>query len=259
MGQLNQRGDIDIAAFAVYTPLGLAALYMLPGGIRRGVGLCLAYLTVFILLKLVGAAMAVDTQATDNTSLATPATIISTVVLAPLLSAAQAAANWQLNSKASGNSHLDSYHIQLLPRLNHVLILASLILGIVGGIDVFSTSSTCRTNSDCTGLALLRAAAGLSIAAWAVTVATLAYAPSQRYNSTNRRTLPRHSMPALAVALVLLMARLVYTVGVAATIDTDRTQIFNPLTGSWVLYLCIAWLPELGASVAVLVAVMEGF
>jgi hypothetical protein len=47
----------------------------------------------------------------------------------------------------------------------------------------------------------------------------------------------------------LLMVRLVFTVGVATTVGTGHTQVFNPITGSWVLFLVLAFLPEVFVSV----------
>lgn len=56
------------------------------------------------------------------------------------------------------------------------------------------------------------------------------------------------------LVMPILAARLVYTVGIAVTIDTTKTQVFNPLTGSWLLYLLLAFLPEVGVSSVLVVA-----
>lgn len=183
--------------------------------------------------------MVIAAQEKMDASLSTPAAILSTVVLAPLLSAAHG-----MVRVVVGDGQLSQ-----VSRLNHIVILLSLILGIVGGINAFSATSTCHTDSNCSALSLLRAAAGLSVAAWAITTLTLIWF------STSKVSRSRASTAFLLIPLIFLSARLVYTVGVAATIDvTTRTQVFNPLTGSWILYLCVAWLPELGATISLLIA-----
>ena len=129
------------------------------------------------------------------------------------------------------------------------MIIASLAVGIVGGLDAFSTTPTASSIKN--GQLYLRIAAGLSAAAWALICLSVLIFLS------NRSALPSfHAKLCPIVGLVvipLFVARLVYTVGIAVTIDTTKTQIFNPLTGSWIVYLLLAFLPEVAIS-SILVA-----
>jgi hypothetical protein len=137
-----------------------------------------------------------------------------------------------------------SKHIPRLLRLTHLVIIASLALGIVGGLDAFSTSPD--ANSYKNGRLYLRIAAGLSVAAWVLITLSVIIFFSQRHsmNAFYQKLLPIVG----GIVMPIFIARLVYTVGIAVTIDTTKTQVFNPLTGSWVLYLLLAFLPEVAIS-----------
>ncbi|KKY13613.1 hypothetical protein UCDDS831_g08850 [Diplodia seriata] len=85
MGHLNERGWINVATLAVYVPLLAGTLFTL---IRQRFRMkSFYYLLTFILVKFVGAAMTIDVQLNNNTTLYTPAAILSTVVLTPLIMA----------------------------------------------------------------------------------------------------------------------------------------------------------------------------
>lgn len=273
MGHLNERGWINVATLVVYIPLLAGALCTL---FRQGFRFkSFYYLLIFILgthdpttqqtdklsisaVKFVGAAMTIDVQVKDNAGLYTPAAILSTIVLTPLVMTVAGIINLKYASPPS-DTYIEPNAYALLPRsapadphakplvascttrlthVTHLAILASLSLGIAGGLDVFSTTP----DPGSSGKTYMRAAAGLAAGAlFLVFVVTLT-------NSANARALggwyARLYTVVAWVALPLLAARVAYTVGVAATIMTTRTQVFNPLTGSWVLYLCLAWLPE---------------
>ncbi|KAL1621658.1 hypothetical protein SLS56_009128 [Neofusicoccum ribis] len=256
MGHLNQRGWINVATLVVYVPLlagTLATLFR-----QRFRMKSFYYLLVFILVKFVGAAMTIDVQLKDNASLYTPAAILSTIVLTPLVMTVAGIINLQSASSPHFTPPQQAYALlprsaaaaaptekrtfssrsSRLTRLAHLLILASLALGIVGGLDVFSTAP----DPDTPGKTYMRAAAGLAAGALLLIAAVVAT------NWGDARAFAGWSASlyvAVAVAVLpLLAARVAYTVGVAATVLTTRTQVFNPLTGSWVLYLCLAWLPE---------------
>ncbi|GME47337.1 hypothetical protein GTA08_BOTSDO03825 [Neofusicoccum parvum] len=237
MGHLNQRGWINVATLVVYVPLlagTLATLFR-----QRFRMKSFYYLLVFILVKFVGAAMTIDVQLKDNASLYTPAAILSTIVLTPLVMTVAGIINLQSAAAAAPTEKRTfSSRSSRLTRLAHLLILASLALGIVGGLDVFSTTP----DPDTPGKTYMRAAAGLAAGALLLIAAVVAT------NWADARAFAGWSASlyvAVAVAVLpLLAARVAYTVGVAATVLTTRTQVFNPLTGSWVLYLCLAWLPE---------------
>lgn len=194
--------------------------------------------------------MSIDIQRTNNTALATPAAVLSTVVLSPLLMATLSIVTLDDRPNPPKISNNRAAH---LSRLTHIIIIVSFALGIVGGIHVFSTTSRCTAAAHCNDLAYLRAAAGLSIAAWALigVAVVIHHADRQRESSmaTRKEQRIRRVYPLVValtvIVLLLLLARLVYTLGVAVTIGTDRTQVFNPMSGSWVLYLCLAWIPEM--------------
>lgn len=248
MGSLNQRGDINAAAIAVYVIVtaGLGLL-MIRNGIRGQLGYL--YILLFTLVKIVGAAMAIDVQLTSNASLYTPAAILSTVVLSPLMLGVCSLINPGKDFIRNLRSPV-ARHIPRLLRLTHIVIIASLALGIVGGLDAFSTNPTANDYKN--GRLYLRIAAGLSCAAWALIMLSVVIFIGHRHsiNPFYRKLLPIVG----GLVMPILAARLVYTVGIAVTIDTTKTQVFNPLTGSWLLYLLLAFLPEVGVSSVLVVA-----
>ena len=103
MGQLDQRGDIDIATIAVYIPiLCLAAISLFRNGLKDGAGW--VYLILFsismntlimllltlcpdlsLLVKIAGAAISIDYEKTGNTGLEEPSAIINSIGLSPLM------------------------------------------------------------------------------------------------------------------------------------------------------------------------------
>jgi hypothetical protein len=214
--------------------------------------------------------MTLDVQLTLNTSLYTVAAIFSTVVLSPLLMAVIEMINpgfssQSLSSKAFnhlwGESDAETQRfysqannsgwrkfIPKLFRLNRLVIVVSLAMGIVGGLDAFSTDPTNFPN----GRLYLRVAAGMSLAALVIIwLALILLWPERQYMDIFHR---KTYVVLAAWVVPWLTVRVAYTMGVALTIDTNRSQVFNPLTGSWILYLCVAWLPEIFCSIS-LVAV----
>jgi hypothetical protein len=141
-------------------------------------------------------------------------------------------------------------HIPRLLRLTHLIIIASLALGIVGGLDAFSTNPTADSYKN--GRLYLRIAAALSCVAWGlITLSVIIFLGQRRsMNGFYQNLLPIVG----GIVMPIFVARLVYTVGIAVTIDTTKTQVFNPLTGSWVLYLLLAFLPEVAISSTLVVA-----
>ncbi|EKG09830.1 hypothetical protein MPH_13037 [Macrophomina phaseolina MS6] len=213
MGHLNERGWINVATLVVYLPLLVGTLATL---LRQGFRLkSFYYLLVFVLgisdtrmlqkksstdinpVKYVGAAMTIDVQLKNNASLYTPAAILSTIVLTPLIMSVGGIVSLKCASppyQHSGTAYLAAPErpaYELLSRtatspdqkplitsrttrlthLSHLAVLASLALGIVGGLDVFSTTPDPNSN----GKTYMRAAAGLAAGALfliAVVVAT---------------------------------------------------------------------------------------
>ncbi|RDW80274.1 hypothetical protein BP6252_04912 [Coleophoma cylindrospora] len=260
MTKLNQRGDLNAAALAIFTPLFIGASYTLYlHGFKKAQGYI--YVILFTLVKLVGAAMSIDVQINHNAALYTPAAILSTVVLSPLLLATASLVNAKSvlsvsdqefakhalpELTVSNRSQTDKavsngsrFARPSISRLTQLMIIVSLSLGIVGGLDAFATVAT----NISTGQLYLRIAAGFSVGAWVLICVSLAGNWNKRQYMDG---LSQALYPIIAgVVLPLLAVRLVYTCGIAITIDTTMTQVFNALTGSWVLYLCIAWLPEI--------------
>ncbi|RDW92654.1 hypothetical protein BP5796_02048 [Coleophoma crateriformis] len=237
MTKLNQRGDLNAAALAIFTPLFIGASYTLYlHGFKKAQGYI--FVTLFTLVKLVGAAMSIDVQINQNAALYTPAAILSTVVLSPLLLATASLVNAKSETDKAVSKG-SRFARPSISRLTQLLIIVSLSLGIVGGLDAFATVAT----NISTGQLYLRIAAGFSVGAWVLICVSLAGNWNKRQYMDG---LSQALYPIIAVVILPLLAvRLVYTCGIAITIDTTMTQVFNALTGSWVLYLCIAWLPEI--------------
>lgn len=215
--------------------------------------------------------MTLDVQLNDNKSLFTPAAILSTVVLSPLLLATMeflnpgfkaqktllSAAFSLLHSNdlektreyySQNNDHGVRKYIPKLFNLNRIIIIASLVFGILGGLKVYGTDETQFSS----GKTYIRVAACLFMVAIVfIWFTLLSLWPERKFFPAFRRQL----YVVLATIIVpLLTLRVVYTVGTAFTIDTSNTQIFNPLTGSWVLYMCIAWLPEVLCTIVYVIA-----
>ncbi|OJD29413.1 uncharacterized protein BKCO1_8100038 [Diplodia corticola] len=321
MGHLNERGWINVATLAVYLPLLAGTLFTL--FLQRWRMKSFYYLLTFILVKFVGAGMTIDVQLNNNTSLYTPAAILSTVVLTPLVmavadiinlkhAASSSTRNTPNDRRASRLRPLElvnrtafpshpppsyspspyppthSYpssstttstdlnlnkplppptaprHSTILARLTHLSILLSLGLGVTGGLRVFSspTSSTPPTADQLSsGETYMRGAAGLAALAVALTfVAAVMGWGRARGMGTQGMQGGRWWGVAygvvLGVGVPALVARVAYTVGVAATVgewdggDGGATSVWDPLRGSWVLYLCLAWVPEVVVGVA---------
>lgn len=124
-----------------------------------------------------------------------------------------------------------------------MVIVVSLALAIVGGLDAFSTDSSAHQS----GKTFMRVAAGLWMAAYVLLVLPVGLLWRERSRMGNFH---RRAYVVIAVGVLpLLGLRVAYACGNAFTLGTTSTQIFNPLTGSWILYLFLAFLPEVAISV----------
>lgn len=116
------------------------------------------------------------------------------------------------------------------------VILTALCVGITGGLFIFTTHTTPLRIAR--GQVLLRTAAGLAISSWILTLtAIFLFYPERHTIGIAYPIIACMVMPAFLV-------RLAYGCGVASTFQTNLTQIFNPLIGNWIIYMSMAFLPE---------------
>lgn len=203
--------------------------------------------------------MTIDVQVASNTNLFTTAAVLSTVVLSPLLIATLEMINpgYPSHGKLYTRFFPDKPSQSFIPtnnggihhclpqlfQLNRMVIVVSLALAIVGGLDAFSTDSSAHQS----GKTFMRVAAGLWMAAYVLLVLPVGLLWRERSRMGNFH---RRAYVVIAVGVLpLLGLRVAYACGNAFTLGTTSTQIFNPLTGSWILYLFLAFLPEVAISV----------
>jgi hypothetical protein len=137
-----------------------------------------------------------------------------------------------------------SRHLQLA----HLLIIAGLVLGIVGGINRSPKSSTGQINPSeyDRGAKYLKVAPFLFLVALLVICWGLFFCWKQR-SAMGKRV--RYAMVAAGISLPLIFIRLVYTFlssfNLETTTSTGRSTAFDILTGSWIAYLFLVLLPQL--------------
>ena len=126
-----------------------------------------------------------------------------------------------------------------IARVDHLIIILALILGVVGGIDAYSTDFSKHHQ----GQDLMRAAAAMYFIGWLVLVIAVVLLWPERLNlePAQKKIFPI----AAVVVLPLLFVRTLYTALGSSEIDTDHSQTFvNSPLGSWVAYLLMAFIPE---------------
>ena len=129
-------------------------------------------------------------------------------------------------------------HLSTALHANHFIVILALILAIIRGTDVFSTDST----KWACGQELFHATAALFVTAWLmVGCAWLIYWPN--HLQFNQAQLNLYLVAGL-VGVLSLFVHILYTICIATTINTDHTQVFNPITGSWITYLLLSFLPK---------------
>lgn len=133
-------------------------------------------------------------------------------------------------------------------RLAHLLIIAGLILGILGGIDRAPKSSTGQINPEeyNHGATFLKVAAFLFLAA--LLAITWGLTSSWRDRSVTAKT-TKYAMVAAAISLPFILVHLIYSFLSSFNLNTTTTSAhsstFNMLTGNWIVYLIMVFIPQL--------------
>ncbi|KAJ9265292.1 hypothetical protein DTO195F2_1904 [Paecilomyces variotii] len=234
--KLDSHGKLATLEIIVYVPVGLFCIYNnIRHGFRREAGWI--YLTVFCIIKIAGSIMAIEIEQGKDTNMTTTATILNTVALSPLLNASLSFLNVGLDKSQSSLRHVS---MALKPL--HLLIILGLGLSVVGGINRTKTSQ----NSLDDGARELQGAAAVFALVWVLMVVACAV------YLTNLRQLQhfaRKLVLSVATALPFVLVRVIYSALNAINLDTStsggHTSKFNPVTGSWQLYLVLGLCPEL--------------
>ncbi|CCU82982.1 hypothetical protein BGHDH14_bghG007329000001001 [Blumeria hordei DH14] len=221
---LNERGDINAASIGIYLILTIILCFIFRNnGIGHSIGLLFVFL--FTVVKLVGSCMTVYVQTTMDMSLYTPAAIIGTVVLSPLIKKT-------IESFRSPTALIGPKFIIA----TRMVIFSALAVGVTGGLKIFTTNTTPEGIQQ--GQILLRTAAGLGISSWMLIYgAIILFYPERHCMGTAYPIIACMIMPVFTV-------RLAYGCAVASTFYTDLTQVFNPLAGNWIVYMVMAFIPE---------------
>ncbi|RKF76455.1 hypothetical protein GcM3_078001 [Golovinomyces cichoracearum] len=231
---LNERGDINAASVIIYSIFTiLIGVIFKRNGFRDALGYI--YILLFTVVKVIGGIMTVYVQATLDLSLYTPAAIIGVVVLSPVM----LAICFLIMPDKITIKNFRNIPASYAPKfviVTRIVITSALCIGIAGGLLVFTTHTT--PEGIYKGQILLRTAAGLALSSWILIylIIYLLY-PERHCIGLAYPIVAYMVMPAFAI-------RLAYGMGVASTFHTNLNQSFNPLGGSWVIYMCMAFLPE---------------
>ncbi|PTB38294.1 hypothetical protein M441DRAFT_447112 [Trichoderma asperellum CBS 433.97] len=233
--RLDSHGKLAVVEVIVYIPIGLFCIYNnIRHGFRRDVGWI--YLTIFSIVKIAGSVMTIQVENGKNTSMATTATILNTVALSPLLNASLCFLNVGLDKARSF-----ARHIAMALKFLHVLIIIGLVLSITGGINRTKTAQDSLDD----GARELQSASIVFALVWILmAIACLVYIANLRYvqNTAKRLVL------SVTIALPFLLVRIVYSALNAINLDTSsslgHTTKFNPVLGSWGLYLALGLATE---------------
>ncbi|KIX97002.1 uncharacterized protein Z520_07116 [Fonsecaea multimorphosa CBS 102226] len=238
---LDSHGKLSIVEIAVYTPTAFFCLFnTIRYGFRRDAGWI--YLLLFCIIKLTGAGMNIDIELGKKENLVTTATILNTIALSPLLSATLSFVNG--GASKTSNEVRKSWSNSSLPRLLkpvHLLIVVALVLSISGSLDRTKTDQ----NDLNTGATLLKLATLLFFIVWAILcLCSLIFWSTRSQYVPMQRTL----LAAVLLALPFLLVRIIYSglnaINLNTSKSTGHTGKFNPVTGSWALYLVLGLGPE---------------
>ena len=129
-----------------------------------------------------------------------------------------------------------------------MVVIIALILAIIGGIDSYSSNASDHSK----GQSLYRAGAAIFLVSWAILAISVVINWRERPNLT---PLQRNLYTAATiVAVPALLVRIIDTICVSATINTDRTQVFNSQSGSIVAYVLMSFLPEVCVAYSLVIA-----
>ena len=185
--------------------------------------------------------------------------IIYSIALGPLLAATLSFFNGPPVNDANQTSRSRSIFSNLprLLRLIHYMILTALALGIAGGVERAPKSSNEQivASSYDQGATLLKVTSILFlISLVCITYGLVRYWAQRSVMPEPQRTL----LPAIAIAIPLLFLRVIYSMLGSFNLDTTtsvrHTTTFNMFTGSWVVYVFLAMLPQIGVVIGYSIA-----
>ncbi|CAG8975211.1 hypothetical protein HYALB_00004272 [Hymenoscyphus albidus] len=236
MGLTFHQG-IAAAEVAIYIPgLLIASFLTYRHGFSRSAGWY--FLIIFILARVLGGAFQLATiNDPTNISLLTGASILANIGFSPL-----ALATLGLLSRLVDNIHKTrpSLHFGFNTtwiKMIETLLTIGLILGIVGGVDTGEVATKSPTGSAQPG-SISKAGVILFIIAY---VATILVTLITSLSISAAEQGERRILFAIGFSLPFLLVRLVYSC--TAIFTNDRK--FSLLSGSAVILLCVALIPEL--------------
>jgi hypothetical protein len=210
-------------------------------------------------VKIVGAILLLDINLSNKSSsigLQVACQVLYGIALGPLLSASLSFVNSSSATRASsqpgprytGLVRSIGSDRQRLLRLTHLVILAGIALGVVGGVDRAPKSSNGQIDpSDYdNGATYLKVSSILFLVALvAVTYALFADWRERKSLDEPYPTL----LTWMAFVLPFLLLRVIYSMLNNFNLDTTssegHTNQYNTFTGSWVIYLFLAMLPQI--------------
>jgi hypothetical protein len=215
-------------------------------------------------VKITGAAMLIyslENPGKASIGLQVAMQIIYGVALGPLLSATLSFFNGsqpvQSSQPARSGRRSLFNNLPRMLRLVHWAVLAAVALGVTGGVDRAPSSSGEQSASYDSGATYLKVSSILFL----VALAGIAYGLTSYWAQRSAMVEPQRSiLPAIAVAIPLLLLRVVYSLlssfNLDTTTNTGHTMAFNMFTGNIVAYVVLAMLPQIGV---VLIYTVGGF
>lgn len=229
---LSYRNGVSIGEIICYVPALAIAIFL---GIKHGFGRSSGwyFLIVLSLARILSGAMELATiSSPTNVSLYTASAILTNIGFSPLVLAALGLLSRLIDNI---NKHHKTFVTSQMLKLVELLILVSLILGIVGGVDAGNHYSSTGTFTPSTlnkaGTALLVVSFGFIIIAMIFTSFATPHAEPGEHRI----------FYAVVASLPFLICRLVYSCFSTFT----HNKNFNLITGSTTVLLCVALLEEL--------------
>lgn len=181
------------------------------------------------------------------------AQILYQVALGPLMSATLSFVNTSPGDNKADIAYapLASIHKKtssMILTLVHPVIMVGLVLGIIGGVDrAPDDSGTIDQKKYERGATFSKASAALFLIAFAgILFGTVRLWKQRKYLAT----VSFFIVSCMPVVLPLLFVRILYSLLNAANMDTtghaEHSDKFNVMTGSWVIYLFMGFVPQAG-------------
>ncbi|KIM92770.1 hypothetical protein OIDMADRAFT_139056 [Oidiodendron maius Zn] len=232
---LDSHGKLALAEVVIYVPVGLLCIFNnVRHGFQKAAGWI--YLTIFAIIKIAASIMTIQIEQGKDANLATTAAILSSVALSPLLSATLSFMNVGLQ-----DTHSFVRHVSTVLKPLHLLIIVGLALSVIGGINRTKTTQSALDD----GAKEVQVAVIIFALVWIfLVIACLVYLS----NLSSLRRYARKLVISVGLALPVIVVRVIYSLLNAVNLDTsksgDHTGQYNPITGSWILYLALGLCPE---------------